>query len=113
MNDLTFSFWRPAAGMLWMGALAAFGCTALSAANDAATDARAIMASVYAQDSSHDSAIKASFEVYDRDGNRSQKKFTYRRLGAPGNSRTLMVFTDPEEVRGVALLSITQPGSPA
>jgi hypothetical protein len=96
-----------------MATLAALGYTALGAANDATTDARAIMASVYTQDGSHDSVVTASFEVFDQTGHRTQKKFTYRRLGAPGNRRTLMVFTDPEEVRGVALLSITQPGSPA
>jgi hypothetical protein len=101
---------RRPAGALCMAAVAAFAGTAMSAANDAATDARAIMASVYAQSGSHDTSIKASFEIFDQDGHHTQKKFTYRRIGAVGNSRTLVVFTDPEEVRGVALLSITEPG---
>ena len=93
--------------------MAALCCTARATPNDAVTDARAIMASVYAQDSSRDTTLSASFEIFDRDGHRTRKNFTYRRIGATGNSRTLVVFTDPEEVRGVALLSINRSSVPA
>src|SRR5580658_10611568 len=110
MIDRTSVAARRRAGTLWMAAAGALAVTTMSAANDAAADARAIMASVFAQDGSHDMALRASFEIFDKDGRSTHKSFTYRRIGAPGNRRTLVTFTDPTEVRGVALLSITQPG---
>jgi hypothetical protein len=76
----------------------------------AALDARQIMQDVYRQDTSHDTFMRASFEVLDREGHGKKKVFTYRRIGSPGNSKTLVVFTSPEEIRGVALLSINQTG---
>jgi hypothetical protein len=75
----------------------------------AAPEARTIMQNVYSQDTSHDTSTKATFEVFDKQGNGVKKKFTYRRLGPPGNSKTLVVFTAPDEIRGLALLSINQP----
>jgi hypothetical protein len=78
----------------------------------AGPDARAIMEGVYQQDTSHDTTFRAEFDVFDKGNHSAKKKFTYRRIGSPGNSKILVVFSDPQEVRGVALLSITQPGSP-
>ena len=77
----------------------------------AAPDARAILETVYRQDTSRDTTLRASFEVFDKEGHGNKKRFLYRRLGSLGNSKTVVVFTDPEEIRGVALLSINQPGS--
>ncbi len=77
-----------------------------------APDARKIMEEVYQQDTSHDTTMRASFQVYDKQGRSAKKEFTYRRIGSPGDSKTLVVFTAPEEVRGVALLSINQRGMP-
>jgi hypothetical protein len=76
----------------------------------ASPDARKIMEEVYRQDTSHGTSMKASFEVFDKDGKRTKKEFTYRRIGSPGDSKTLVVFTTPEEIRGVALLSINRQG---
>lgn len=76
----------------------------------ASPDARKIMEDVYSQDTSRGTSMRASFEVFDKTGKRTKKDFTYRRLGAPGDSKTLVVFTAPEEIRGVALLSINQRG---
>jgi hypothetical protein len=100
-------------GSACLSCLAALASAGAGAAEPAATDARAIMAAVYAQDGSRDTVASASFEITDGDGHQSQKKFIYRRLGAPDNRRTMVVFTDPEDVRGVALLSITKAGAPA
>ena len=76
----------------------------------AAPSARKIMEDVYRQDTSHDITMKANFQVYDSQGHNSKKEFIYRRIGSPGDSRTLVVFTAPKEIRGVALLSINQRG---
>jgi hypothetical protein len=79
-------------------------------ASGAALDARQIMEDVYGQDTSHNLSMRASFEVFDQEGHGKKKAFTYRRIGSPGNSKTLVVFTSPEDIRGVALLSINQRG---
>jgi hypothetical protein len=71
-------------------------------------DARSIMESVYRQDTSRDTSWRAVMDVQDRKGTVRRKKFHYRKLGSLGNSRTLLRFFDPAEVRGVGLLSINQ-----
>jgi outer membrane lipoprotein-sorting protein len=76
-----------------------------------APSARAIMEGVYSQDSSKDVTLKASFEIFNKLGQSSKKEFTLRRMGAPGDSKTLVVFTAPKEIAGVTLLSINQRGA--
>jgi Outer membrane lipoprotein-sorting protein len=104
---------RAACGLFANGVIAAFAWLLTSPvpliAADAA-DARAIMAAVQGQDTSHDEFMSASFEVLDRDGHSTTKSFSYRRIGPAGDSRALLVFTDPPPLRGVALLSINRPG---
>src|SRR5580692_5039446 len=73
-------------------------------------DAKAIMAGVYQQDNSHDLTLRATMDITDKDGHTARKRFTLRRVGSFGNGKTLVRFTDPQELRGVALLSINQPG---
>ena len=75
------------------------------------TDARSIMDGVYKQDTSHDISTRANFQIFDAQGHSTKKEFTYRRLGSPGDSRSLVVFSAPKEIRGVALLSINQRGA--
>jgi outer membrane lipoprotein-sorting protein len=98
---------------LWKRARCAFGILLLSPTllcAAAAPDAREIMAAVFRQDTSHDAFMSASFEVFDKDGHSATKTFSYRRIGSAGDSRTVLAFTDPPELRGVALLSINRPG---
>jgi hypothetical protein len=88
-------------------------CSAVSmqaqvSATHAPADASNIMKEVYRQDTSHDISMRASFQIFDAQGHSTRKEFTYRRLGSPGDSKTLVVFTAPPEIRGVALLSINQ-----
>jgi hypothetical protein len=73
-------------------------------------DARKIIEDVYRQDTSHDATMRASLEVFDKEGHGKKKRFTYWRIGSRGDSKTLVVFTDPEEIRGVALLSNNRRG---
>lgn len=75
-----------------------------------AQDARKIMEGVYKQDSSRDTTWRARMDVYDKKGNVRSKKFTMRKIGGLGNSKTLVRFTDPAEVRGVGLLSLNESG---
>jgi len=74
------------------------------------TDAKAIMAGVYQQDTSHDATLRATLDVTDKEGHTVKKRFRLTRVGSFGNGKTLVRFTDPTELRGVTLLSINQPG---
>src|ERR1700726_1547069 len=74
------------------------------------TDAKAMMAGVYQQDTSRDAKLRATLDVTDKDGHTVRKKFALSRVGSFGNGKTLVRFTDPPELRGVTLLSINQPG---
>ncbi len=80
-------------------------------AADATPDAQKIMADVYKQDINHDITMKASFQIFDQQGHSAKKDFILRRIGSPGDTKTEVVFTAPKEIRGVALLSINQPGA--
>src|SRR5262245_12491237 len=83
----------------------------LSAISVQAQDARKIMEGVYSQDSSRDTTWRAKMDVYDKKGTVRSKKFTFRKIGGLGNSKTLVRFIDPAEVRGVGLLSINERGT--
>src|SRR5260370_32531925 len=74
-------------------------------------DARQIMKNVYEQDTSGGTSVRATFESFDKQGHSKKKELLYRRLGEPGNIKTLVVFASPEEIRGVKLLSINQRGA--
>jgi outer membrane lipoprotein-sorting protein len=73
-------------------------------------DAKAVMERVYEQDTSRDATLRATLDITGADGHAAKKRFTLKRLGSFGNGKILLKFTDPEELRGVALLSIDQPG---
>lgn len=75
-----------------------------------AQDARKLMDAVYKQDNSRDAIWRARLDVYDKKGNVRSKRFSLRKLGSLGNSKTLARFTDPPEVRGVGLLTYNQTG---
>ncbi len=108
MNDNPEFRWRIA----WQAALcASIVCLASITAFGAPPDARKIIEDVYRQNTSRSTFMRASFEVFDKQGHVAKKEFTYRRIGSPGDSKTLVVFTAPQEIRGVALLSINQRGA--
>ena len=81
------------------------------AAHSAAPDVRKIMEGVYQQDTSKDSTYRGTLEVVAKNGKTNRKSFTFNKVGSLGNSKTLVRFTDPVEVRGVGLLSLNQQGA--
>lgn len=85
-------------------------CLLQTAPVSAETDAKKIMDGVYQQDTSRDTTLRAVFDVFDKEGHKRQKRFTLFRLGTPGDSKTLVRFTDPSEIKGVALLSLNKRG---
>jgi len=91
---------------------AAFLFPVLAAPNpQAAPDAAKIMQDVYQQNTSRDMTLKATLDVYDKQGQMLRKKFVLLRIGSLGDSKTLVRFTDPKEIRGVELLSLNQRGA--
>jgi hypothetical protein len=78
----------------------------------AAPDARTIMEGVYQQDKSKDMTLRANLDIFGKDGKGQKKKFVLKRIGGLGDSKILLTFTDPAEIKGVTLLSVTRKGSP-
>jgi len=78
----------------------------------AQNDAKSILSRVYEQDTSRDATLRATLDITDKDGRTVKRKFILSRIGSFGNGKILVRFTDPEELRGVKLLSIHQPGAP-
>jgi hypothetical protein len=92
--------------------LSAVLCLVMSfPASAAPVDARKIMEGVYTQDNSRDFTMRAVLDIYGKDGQGKKKQFVLSRLGSAGKSKTLLRFTAPEEIRGVALLSINSKGA--
>jgi len=77
----------------------------------AAPDARTIMEGVYQQDKSRDMTLRANLEIFGKDGKGQKKKFVLKRIGGLGDSKTLLTFTDPAEIKGVTLLSVIHKGA--
>jgi hypothetical protein len=97
--------------------LAACLCVAIAALSISlraqSLDAREIMRQVYSQTASQSVQTRASFEVFDREGHSTKKQFDFKQLNTSAGNKALAVFTAPAEIRGVALLSIQQPGQPS
>src|SRR6202163_4526169 len=108
---MNITYARPSKKLAPVLALSAFFIFCLSSGvSGSSLDPRKIMEDVYLQDPSHDVKMRANLEVFDKEGHGKKKRFTYERIGSPGDSKTLVVFGDPEEIRGVALLSINRQG---
>ena len=52
---------------------------------------------------------EGTLQVVDRRGKTSEKRWQYDRLGSHGNSKAVLRFTAPAEVKGVALLIVNHP----
>jgi outer membrane lipoprotein-sorting protein len=110
MNSISTREARVLTAMLAASLCAALFLFPSFSASSATSDAREIIAGVYQQDTSHDITMRANLDVFDKEGHGKKKKFTLQRVGSAGDSKTLVVFSDPQEIRGVALLSINQRG---
>lgn len=75
----------------------------------AAQDARQIVAEVQKRSSAKSQQYEGLLQVRDANGRTSEKRWTYSRIGSHGTSRTIIRFTAPAEVKGVALLIVNFP----
>src|SRR4051812_4239872 len=74
-----------------------------------ADEARQIVAEAQRRAEAKSQRYEGLLQVFDAKGKISDKRWTLERLGSHGNSRMVLRFTAPAEVKGVALLVVNHP----
>ena len=75
----------------------------------AADDARQIVAESQRRTEAKSQRYEGLLQVFDSKGKVSDKRWTLERLGSHGDSKMVLRFTAPAEVKGVALLVVNHP----
>jgi len=75
----------------------------------AADNAREIVQEAQRRTDARSQRYEGLLQVFDAKGKISDKRWTYERLGAHGASKSVLRFTAPAEVKGVALLVVNHP----
>jgi hypothetical protein len=75
----------------------------------AADDARLIVEEAQHRTDAKSQRYEGVLQVFDAKGKITDKRWTFERLGAHGQSRAVLRFTAPPEVKGVALLVVNHP----
>ena len=88
--------------------LAVIGVVAASAGLFA-QDVRQIVDEAQRRSSATSQRYEGLLQVFEAKGKVSDKRWTFERLGSHGKSRSILRFTAPPEVRGVALLVANHP----
>ena len=88
--------------------LAVIGLVAASAGLFA-QDVRQIVDEAQRRSSATSQRYEGLLQVFEAKGKVSDKRWTFERLGSHGKSRSILRFTAPPEVRGVALLVANHP----
>src|SRR5690349_16684673 len=83
------------------------GWLALNAA--LAQDARQIMQESQKRGQVKSERYEGVLQVFEANGKMREKRWVYERVGSYGNSRAMLRFTAPPEVKGVALLIASHP----
>jgi len=81
----------------------------LSVGVHAADEARQIVEEVQKRTDSTSQRYEGLLQVFDAKGRISDKRWSFERLGAHGQSKAVLRFTAPAEVKGVALLVVNHP----
>lgn len=74
-----------------------------------AQNPRQIMEEVQKRSHAESEHYEGQLQVIDSGGKISAKRWTYDRIGSHGNSKAIIRFTNPPEVKGVALLIVNHP----
>ena len=80
-----------------------------TAAGGRQNDARAIVAEAQRRSATTSQRYEGMLQVFDAKGTIGDKRWTFTRLGSHGQSKAVLRFTAPAEVRGVALLIVNHP----
>ena len=75
----------------------------------AAQDPRQIIIEVRQRSHSDSEKYEGALQVIESKGKVADKRWTYDRIGSHGNSKAIIRFTSPAEVKGVALLIVNHP----
>ena len=75
----------------------------------AADDARQIVEEAQRRTDAKSQRYEGLLQVFDAKGKISDKRWTLERLGSHGDSKMVLRFTAPAEVKGVALLVVNHP----
>jgi hypothetical protein len=75
----------------------------------AADEARTVVQEVQRRSDATSQRYEGLLQVFDARGKVSDKRWTLERLGSHGNSKMVLRFTVPAEVKGVALLVVNHP----
>ena len=81
----------------------------LAARPAAAQDARKVMEEAQKRTQASSQHYEGTLQVFDSKGKISDKRWTFDRLGSHGSSKSVLRFTEPPEVKGVALLVVNHP----
>lgn len=82
---------------------------ALAPLGASAQDARRVMEEAQKRTRASSEHYEGTLQVFDAKGKISDKRWTFDRLGSHGSSRSVLRFTAPPEVKGVALLVVNHP----
>ncbi len=74
-----------------------------------AQDARQIVAEAQTRTDATSQRYEGLLQVFDAKGKVSDKRWSFERLGSHGQSKAVLRFTAPAEVKGVALLIVNHP----
>jgi outer membrane lipoprotein-sorting protein len=88
--------------------LALFAVIVASAAASA-QDVRQIVEEAQRRSAASSQRYEGLLQVFEAKGKVSDKRWTLERLGSHGNSKAILRFTAPPEVKGVALLIVNHP----
>jgi outer membrane lipoprotein-sorting protein len=75
----------------------------------AADEVRMIVEEAQRRTDAKSQRYEGVLQVFDAKGKITDKRWTFERLGSHGQSRTVLRFTAPAEVKGVALLVVNHP----
>ena len=81
----------------------------LSVVVKTADNARAIVAEAQRRTDAVSQRYEGLLQVFDAKGKVTDKRWTFDRLGAHGDSKAVLRFTAPAEVKGLALLVVNHP----
>lgn len=84
-------------------------CCLIAAATAAAQDARQIVTESQNRARSKSLEYEGTLEVIGPSNKASVKHWIFQRLGSAGESKAILRFTAPAEVKGVALLIVNHP----
>ena len=75
----------------------------------AAQDPRQIVGEVQKRSHADSEQYQGQLQVIESGGKITDKRWTYDRIGSHGNSKAIIRFTEPAEVKGVALFIVNHP----